>query len=135
MANAASEEVSVFTKIIIRGLPATIQFEDDEFIVIDNILPVAPIHFLVIPKKPYTTLEAVDLEDAHFHARMLQVARIVAKKLGIQDSYKLFMNVGTQVQAIHHVHLHVTGGWAKTSSIEDLDAVATKLHDDGLKGA
>ena len=135
MANTTSDEVSVFTKIINRELPATIQFEDDEFIVIDNIYPVAPVHFLVIPKQPYATLEEVELDDTHFHARMLQIAREVAKKLGIQDSYKLFMNVGTQVQAVHHVHLHVTGGWAKTSSIEDLDAVGMKLHDDGLKGA
>ena len=78
---------------------------------------------------------AVDPGAVEPDARMLQVARIVAKKLGIQDSYKLFMNVGTQVQAVHHVHLHVTGGWAKTSSIEELDEVAMKLHNDGLKGA
>lgn len=135
MAKDAANEDSVFTKIINRELPATIQYEDDEFIVIDNISPVAPIHFLVIPKKPYRTLEEVALEDTQFHARLLQVARQVAKKLGIGDSYKLFMNVGDQVQAVKHLHLHVTGGWNKSVSREELDEVALKLHDDGLKSS
>lgn len=128
-------EDSVFTKIINRELPATIHFEDDEFIAIANINPVAPVHFLVIPKKPYQTLEEVKLNDTQFHARLLQVARTVAKQLDIQDSYKLFMNVGPQVQAVHHVHLHVTGGWNKEATLQELDAVGMKLHDDGLKSA
>lgn len=104
-------EASIFTKIIKRELPATIQYEDDEFIAINDIHPAAPVHVLVIPKKPYETLEAVDPGDAHFHARLLQVARLVAKKMGIEKNYKLNMNVGKQVQLVHHVHLHVLGGW------------------------
>lgn len=134
MADPAAEP-SVFTKIIKRELPATIRYEDDEFIVIDNIAPVAPVHLLIIPKQPYASLEAVDPEDTQFHARLLQVARLAAKQLGIQKNYKLFMNVGSQVQAIHHLHLHLTGGWATTSTREELDEAALKLHDDGLKQA
>lgn len=124
-------EASLFSKIINREIPATIRYEDATFIAIDDIHPVAPIHILIIPKKPYATLEQVTLEDVTFHAQLLLTARKVAKLVGIADNYKLFMNVGTQVQAIHHIHLHLTGGWHATSR-EELDAISKKMHDDGL---
>jgi histidine triad (HIT) family protein len=128
-------EPSVFTKIINRELPATIFYEDDEFIAIDNINHVAPVHFLVIPKKPYATLEEVSVDDVQFHAKILQIARQVAKKLSIEKSYKLFMNIGEQVQVVHHVHLHVTGGWDQSATREELEQVGMRLHNDGLKKA
>ena len=133
MPKTAATNESVFTKIIKRELPATIFYEDAEFIVIDNINHVAPVHFLVIPKKPYRSLEEVALTDDHFHAKIVQIARQVAKQLGIEKSYKLFMNVGEQVQAVHHLHLHVTGGWDQSATREELDQVGMRLHDDGLK--
>lgn len=124
---------SVFTKIINRELPATIHYEDSQFIVINSIDPVAPVHVLVIPKKPHKTLEDVPIDDDHFHARLLEVARLVAKKLNISENYKLFMNVGTTVQAVHHIHLHVTGGWESSVTRDEIDAAAKALHTDGLK--
>jgi histidine triad (HIT) family protein len=102
---------SIFSKIIKREIPATIYFEDEDFIVIKDIYPKAPVHVLLIPKKVYASLEAVDLNDDLFYAKLLKLARQMAKKLQIADNYKLFMNVGDQVQAIPHLHLHLMGGW------------------------
>ena len=102
---------SIFTKIINREIPSTIVFENDDFIVINDLHPKAPIHVLIIPKKAYETLEAVELDDDLFHAKLLKTARLVAKKLGTSDNYKLFMNVGKNVQDVHHVHLHLMGGY------------------------
>jgi histidine triad (HIT) family protein len=126
---------SIFSKIIRREIPASIRYEDDEFIVIDDIRPAAPVHMLVIPKHPYQRLEDVDIDDEHFHARLLQVGRLSARKAGIEKNYKLFMNVGKKVQAVHHIHLHVTGGWPEDATREELDITAKKLHDDGLTTA
>lgn len=102
---------SIFTKIIKREIPSTVRFEDDDFIVINDLYPKAPIHVLIIPKKPYESLEAVQLDDDLFYAKLLKTARQVAKDLGIADNYKLFMNVGKQVQDVHHLHLHLMGGY------------------------
>lgn len=102
---------SIFTKIINREIPAKIVFEDDDFIAINDIHPKAPIHVLIIPKKAYTTLEEVDLADDHFHSKLLKTARLLAKQLNISDNYKLFMNVGKGVQDVHHLHLHLMGGY------------------------
>ncbi len=110
---------SIFTKIINRELPSTIEYEDDEFIVFRDIHPHAPVHVLVVPKHEYKTLEEVSLADEHFHSRLLLTARKVAKKLGIGENYKLIMNVGDQMQIVPHIHLHLMGGWdAKTMEKE-----------------
>ncbi len=113
-------DTSIFSRIIDREIPATIQYEDDEFIAINDIKPLAPIHVLLIPKKPYKTLEEVELADEKFHARYLQLAREIAQKLGISENYKIMMNVGEQVQLVHHVHMHILGGWDQTAGAETL---------------
>ena len=104
---------SIFTKIINREVPATIHYEDDDFIAFEDISHRAPVHLLIVPKKAYSSLEEVDLNNHEFHSKFLETARIVAQKMGIQDNYKLFMNVGEKVQAVHHIHLHLMGGWDK----------------------
>ena len=108
-----TKEPSIFTKIINREVPATIHYEDDEFIVIDDISPAAPVHVMIIPKHPYETLEKVDENNTDFYGKMIALARKMAKKLDIAENYKLFMNVGKKVQYVHHIHLHLTGGWDK----------------------
>ena len=102
---------SIFTKIIKREIPSNIVFEDDDFIVINDLHPKAPVHVLIIPKKAYETLEDVDFDDDDFYVKLMKTTRLVAKNLGISNSYKLFMNVGKNVQDVHHVHLHLMGGY------------------------
>ncbi len=104
-------EPSIFTKIINKEIPSKVAFEDDEFIAIHDIHPKAPVHVLVIPKQEIPTLEDVSPEDTQFHAKLLLTGRKVAKLLGISENYKLMMNVGRGVQIVHHIHLHVLGGW------------------------
>ncbi len=118
---------SIFTKIINREIPSTIRYEDDDFIAINDVYPKAPVHILIIPKKPYVTLENVDLDDAAFHSQLLVIARKVAKLAGIEQNYKLFMNVGTRVQQVHHIHLHLTGGWPEDKSLTNIEDEAKIL--------
>ena len=109
---------SIFTKIINREIPATIHYEDDDFIAFEDISHRAPVHLLIVPKKAYQSLEKVDFNDNNFHSKLLKTARKVAKKMGIQDNYKIFMNVGEQVQAVPHLHLHLMGGWSRDEKSE-----------------
>lgn len=106
---------TVFSKVIDRELPATIHFENDEFIVIDSIDRKAPVHVLIIPKKAYANLEVVSYQDQDFHARLFLLCRQMAKKLKIVDNYKLHLNVGSQVQQVQHLHVHLLGGWKNAS--------------------
>ena len=43
---------TIFEKIIDRELPSNIIYEDDKCIAIEDIAPKAPVHILIIPKKP-----------------------------------------------------------------------------------
>ena len=123
-----AKEPSVFSKIIAGELPATIHYQDDEFIVIDDISPAAPVHVMVIPKHPYVTLEDVDDDNIEFYGKMIALAKKMAKKLGISKNYKLFMNVGKQVQYVHHIHLHLTGGWEEDKDRREIrDEINKKL--------
>jgi histidine triad (HIT) family protein len=112
-------EPSIFTKIISREIPAKIRYEDELFIAFDDIHPKAPVHVLLVPKKEYPTLEAFDADDTELHGKLLQTARKVAHTLGIEKNYKLMMNVGLDVQIVHHVHLHILGGWKKQKDHEE----------------
>ncbi|MGA3068505.1 MAG: HIT domain-containing protein, partial [Tepidisphaeraceae bacterium] len=54
---------SLFTKIIAREIPAKIAYEDDLYIVIQDINPQAPVHLLVIPKRRIATLNDLTAAD------------------------------------------------------------------------
>ncbi|MFW5926907.1 MAG: HIT domain-containing protein, partial [Wenzhouxiangella sp.] len=43
---------NLFMKIIEREIPADIVYEDDELLAFRDIDPQAPVHILVIPKRP-----------------------------------------------------------------------------------
>ena len=47
---------SIFQKIIEKEIPSEIVYEDEMCIVINDINPQAPIHLLIIPKKPLSKL-------------------------------------------------------------------------------
>lgn len=111
-----SDEKSIFAKIVDREIPSQIIYEDDDFIVINDINPQAPVHVLIITKEPFATLEDIPKTDLELQGKMLVVARRMARKLEISNNYKLIMNVGRQIQEVHHVHLHLMGGWNEQES-------------------
>lgn len=102
----------VFCKIAKRELASNILYERDDLYVIPDILPKAPVHFLVIPKDHI--LSAHHLEEKHgdLIANMFMAAIKVANEKGIGDSgYKIMFNVGKEGgQVIPHLHMHVMGG-------------------------
>jgi histidine triad (HIT) family protein len=74
-----------------------------------------------VPKQHLESLEAIDINNRDLQADLLIVARRIASEIGIKENYKLFTNSGKQVQAIHHLHLHIMGGWKKEKNRLGLD--------------
>ena len=54
---------TIFQKIIDREIPADIIHEDDSCLAFNDVAPQAPVHFLVIPKKPITMIENAEESD------------------------------------------------------------------------
>jgi len=102
---------TVFTKIINREIPADIVYEDDLCLAFRDINPRAPVHLLVIPKKPLATLADAGTDDQKMLGHLLVVANIVAEKEGVGDAFRLVLNNGAGAgQEVFHLHLHVLAG-------------------------
>jgi histidine triad (HIT) family protein len=104
--------MTLFEKIIAREIPATIEFEDADAIVLRDVNPQAPVHLLVVPKRPIARIGEAKEEDAALLGHLLMVAGRSASKAGLQESgYRLVINHGKDAgETIPHLHIHVLGG-------------------------
>jgi histidine triad (HIT) family protein len=102
---------TVFEKIITRKLPATILLETDFILVIKDIHPKAPHHYLIISKKVIPSLQEMSGEDQQIYLpKMVAVAQEVAEKLKVKD-YRLIINNGPLAgQTVFHFHIHFLAG-------------------------
>lgn len=102
---------TIFSKIIERQIPADILFEDDRCLAFRDVNPQAPIHFLVIPKKPIVSLAAAEPEDGPLLGHLTAVAARVAAEQGLDGGYRVVINIGPDGgQSVDHLHLHILGG-------------------------
>ncbi|KAF0988111.1 hypothetical protein HZS_8001 [Henneguya salminicola] len=106
-----SQKESIFTAIINRKLPATILYEDDLAIVIEDKYPQAPVHLLVIPKKPIESISHIQDDDIMLMGHLMKVVRDVARQQKLQSGYRVVVNTGSDAcQAVFHLHLHILAG-------------------------
>lgn len=105
-----SPEKTIFQKIADREIPGTFMYEDDEIFAIEDIAPKAPVHILVIPKKPIPTIMEAEAEDQALLGKMILTAKKIAAEQGLKG-YKLLFNCGKEGgQVVFHIHLHLLGG-------------------------
>ena len=113
----AYDDQNIFAKILRGEIPNDTVAESEHSLAFRDIAPKAPIHILVIPRKPYVSYdhfcaEASDAEIADF-ARLS--ARVIADN-GLSAStggmgYRVISNSGRHgVQEVPHFHIHIFGG-------------------------
>ena len=104
----------LFCKLVKGDIPATILYQDDDVIAFEDIMPQAPTHFLVIPKRHISTLNDLTEEDAPIIGKLAVIAAKVAKEKGMsEDGYRAVMNCNEMGgQTVYHIHMHVLGGRA-----------------------
>jgi histidine triad (HIT) family protein len=104
--------MTIFEKIIARQIPANIVYEDNEVIAIRDIDPKAPIHILVITKKPVPSLNDLTDGDQQLIGKVILTAKNIAKSEGIDESgYRLVLNCNKEGgQSVDHIHCHLLGG-------------------------
>jgi histidine triad (HIT) family protein len=103
---------TLFERIIAREIPAAIVYEDEQVLAFRDIKPQAPIHVLVIPKKPIPRIGEAKPEDQQILGWLLLQAAHVAGQLGLSKSgYRLVFNNGPDAgEAVPHLHCHIIGG-------------------------
>jgi histidine triad (HIT) family protein len=102
---------TVFGLIIDGKLPSKKVFENDRILAIEDIHPVAPVHLLIMPKKPIRDLQNLEPEDFSLLGEIVEVAQQLATQYGIEEGYRLLTNNGPIAgQTIFHLHFHLLGG-------------------------
>ena len=85
-------------------------YSDERCLACRDIQTQAPIHVLVIPRKPLESLRAADSTDSELLGHLLLVAARVAKQEGLDD-FRTVINSGLKAgQTVFHLHVHVIGG-------------------------
>ena len=111
----------IFCKIIAKQIPATIIYEDDELLAFNDINPVAPVHFLIVPKLHLATLADAQPQHINLLGKMLALAPKLAQAQAcglieradgqLTGGYKTLINTGPDGgQVVYHLHIHVIGG-------------------------
>jgi len=111
----------IFCRIAKGEIPCKKIYEDDEMLAFHDINPVAPVHFLVIPKKHIKSLMDLEPEDIGLAGRLLGKAREIVKEPGhggrpdgcAKTGARFVINSGKDSgQTVDHLHIHVIGGRA-----------------------
>lgn len=101
---------TIFQKIIDREIPAKLAHEDELCIAIHDINPQAPVHVLVIPKKPLVRIGEATSADQPLLGHLLLTAAALARKLGLENGYRLVINNGRDGgESVPHLHVHLLG--------------------------
>jgi len=101
----------LFCKIAAKQIPSKILFEDPLLLAFHDINPVAPVHFMIVPKKHIDSLDTTTDADAAVLGRMLARAGRLAREQGSPDGFRTIVNTGRiGRQDVYHLHIHIIGG-------------------------
>ncbi|MGE4551109.1 MAG: histidine triad nucleotide-binding protein [Opitutales bacterium] len=104
-------EKTLFSKIIDGEIPGDFVHQDDQCVVLRDVNPQAPVHLLVIPRKPIPRVGEASEEDSALLGHLLLVASEVANSEGLSQGFRIVMNNGSDGgESVPHLHVHVLGG-------------------------
>jgi histidine triad (HIT) family protein len=102
---------TLFEKIIDREIPGDIVHEDAYCVAFRDINPGAPVHVLLVPRKPIPKLSDATAEDQVLLGHLMLVASKIAADQGYGEAYRLVVNNGAPAgQSVFHLHLHILAG-------------------------
>lgn len=101
----------IFCKIVRGEIPCRKVYEDEDILAFHDINPVAPVHFMVIPKQHIDSLAAVDASHAAVLGKLFSKLGELARSQGLTDGFRTIVNTGrVGQQEVYHLHVHVLGG-------------------------
>lgn len=109
----------LFCKIIAGEIPSAKVYEDDVVYAFKDIDPIAPTHYLFVPKTHICCAKKINEENSLDVAKVFVAIAKVAADEHI-DSYRIINNCGEDAgQSVMHLHFHVVAGtkmgWGKQS--------------------
>lgn len=101
----------LFCKIVRGEIPSRKVYEDVDVLAFDDIRPIAPVHFLIIPKLHVASLYECDLRHQAVLGKIMALSGRLAQEQGARDGFRTIINTGrVGRQEVYHVHVHIIGG-------------------------
>jgi histidine triad (HIT) family protein len=102
----------IFCKIIAKELPAQVIDQTDDLIVIADIHPKAPTHYLIITKVHIPKLSDTPDQKQALLGNILLMAKKLSQRLPIENQdFRLVCNNGSNAgQIVFHLHFHFLAG-------------------------
>jgi len=103
-----SNDDCIFCKIIVEEIPSKILYQNNDTIAFLDIFPISQGHTVVIPKKHYTNLETIPINEL---CEVMETVKIVSnmiyKNLNIEGYNILQNNHKAAGQVVNHFHIHI----------------------------
>ena len=113
----AYDNDNIFARILRGEIPNDTVMESEHTLAFNDIAPQAPVHVLVIPRKPYLnhddfSTRASDDEIVDFMRTTARICSQFGLAPGVDGSgYRIIANSGEDaVQEVPHYHMHILGG-------------------------
>ena len=101
----------LFCKIIAGEIPSEKVYEDELCYAFNDISHMAPVHFLVVPKKHYASAAEVSAENEALVGHIFTVIAKLAKEMKLENGFRVVTNCGADAdQSVPHLHFHVLAG-------------------------
>jgi len=111
MSDAPIKADCIFCKIVRGEIASKKVHEDEDVFAFHDVRPLAPVHFLIIPKEHVPTLYDAGMAQHRALGKMLALAGELARKEGATEGFRIIINTGSVAhQEVYHVHMHVLGG-------------------------
>jgi len=108
----------IFCKIVAGTIPSKKIYEDEDVIAFHDIHPIAPVHFMIVPKQHVAGLSDCKSEHQALLGKILLLAPKLALEQGLDQGFRTMVNTGRGGgQEVFHLHVHVFGGGATLPKI------------------
>ncbi len=104
-------ESCLFCRIARGEIPSRKVYEDEDVLAFHDIHPVAPVHFLIIPRLHVASLYDCDMSHRSVLGKIMALSGRLAREQGANDGFRTIVNTGrVGRQEVYHVHVHIIGG-------------------------
>ncbi len=101
----------IFCKIVRGEIPCKKVYEDEDIFAFHDINPIAPVHFMVVPKQHIASLAEADAGHAQVLGKLFSKLGALARGQGLTDGFRTIINTGrVGQQEVYHLHVHILGG-------------------------
>ncbi len=105
-----SQESCLFCEIVMGREPSKEVLETEEFLVIENKFPKAPVHVLVLDKQHREKVDTVRGSYKAYWDKLVAACYQAIQHFGLEKTGYKLVNNGAGYNHFEHEHMHVLGG-------------------------